>query len=449
MRREPAEGLGWQAGHAWCRGLDMMMISKFRLLAIGAGLLVVGFPLDRVVAKDWPQFRGPGGEGHALAERVPVEWSEGSNVRWKKALPGSGWSSPVLVGGKLYLTAAVPEGVQGGEQVDRQLHVFCLDAATGDTEWDREVFEQDGGKSPQIHKKNSHASPTPVVEEGMIYVHFGHQGTACLNLAGEVVWRTRELAYPPVHGGGGSPVVVGEHLVFTCDGSSDPFVAALSKKTGRLAWKFMRHSGVARKFSFATPLVIEVKGKKQVVVPGSGGVSALDPESGKEIWYVDYGDGYSVIPRPVYGHGMVYVSSGYDRPVAMAIRVDGKGDVTKTHVAWETDRRAPNTPSMLLVGDELYMVSDGGVATCLDAETGDEHWSERTGGGTSASPVYAEGRIYFQDEEGTGTVIEAGTTFRKLATNRLDGRTLASYALDDGAIYIRSETHLYRIGEGK
>ena len=397
-------------------------------------------------SKDWPQFRGPGGEGHSDATGVPVEWSEKKNVVWKRALPGSGWSSPVLVSGKLYLTAAVPQGGGDGPQANRSLHVFCLDAVTGKTEWDREVFEQGGAKTPNIHQKNSHASPTPVVEDGKIYVHFGHQGTACLDTQGKVLWRNREIVYAPVHGGGGSPVIAGDRLIFTCDGSRDPFVAALVKSSGRLAWKFKRDTGANKKFSFSTPLVIEAAGKTQVIVPGSGGVSSLDPRSGREIWFVDYGEGYSVIPRPVYGHGMVFVSSGYDRAVALAIRVDGKGNVTKTHVKWKTDRRAPHTPSMLLVGDELYMVSDGGVVTCLDAKTGDENWSERSGSGTSASPVYADGRIYIQDEKGMATVLAAGTDYKKLATNQLDGRTLASYAMDDGAIYIRSETHLYRIG---
>jgi len=399
-------------------------------------------------AKDWPQFRGPGGEGLSTATGLPIEWSEDKNVVWKKELPGSGWSSPVLVDGKLFLTAAVPVGEEGKEKPDRTLKVFCLDSENGKMVWEREVFNQDGKRSPKIHKKNSHASPTPIIEDGRIYVHFGHQGTACLDLKGEVLWTNRDLDYPPVHGGGGSPVIVDEFLIFTCDGSKDPFVAALRKKDGKLAWKFKRDTGAKKKFSFATPLVIEAAGKKQVIVPGSGGVSSLDPRTGEEIWFADYGQGYSVIPRPVFGHGMVFVSSGYDRPVAMAIKVDGKGDVTESHVVWTTDRRAPNTPSMLLVGEELYMISDGGVTTCLDAVSGDENWSERTGSGMSASPVFADGRIYIQDEKGTSTVLAAGTEFEKLATNQLDARTLASYALDDGAIYIRSETHLYRIGKG-
>jgi len=416
-------------------------------LFIAAVSWLVLAPVQPVDAGDWTQFRGPGGEGHSDAKGLPTEWSEQKNVVWKVPLPGSGWSSPVLAAGKLYLTAAIAEGGKTGASVDRRLHVFCLDAKTGKTIWDRDVFEQEGRKAPNIHKKNSHASPTPVIEGDRIYVHFGHQGTACLDTGGQVLWRNREIVYSPVHGGGGSPVIAGDKLIFTCDGKEKPFVAALSKEDGTLAWKFMRDTGAKKKFSFATPLVIEVGGKLQVIAPGSGGVSALDPDSGQQIWFADYGEGYSVIPRPVYGHGMVFVSSGYDRPVAMAIRSDGKGDVTKTHIVWETDRRAPNTPSMLLVGDELYMTSDGGVTTCLDAKSGDEYWSERTGGGMSASPVYAEGRIYLQDEEGLGTVLEAGTEFEELARNRLDGRTLASYALDDGAIYIRSETHLYRIGE--
>lgn len=409
-------------------------------------LVVFSLPAD---AKDWPQFRGAGGQGHSDAKAVPTEWSESKNVVWKKPLPGSGWSSPVLVDGKIYLTTAVSAAGSDGPQAERQLRVLCIDSEDGNIIWDREVFGQGGTGTPKIHKKNSHASPTPLVEGDRIYVHFGHQGTACLDKKGKVLWRSREITYAPVHGGGGSPVIVGDKLIFTCDGRADPMVAALWKATGKVAWKFKRDTKAKRKFSFATPLVIDVGGKKQVIAPGSGGVSALDPETGKEIWFVDYGEGYSVIPRPVYGHGMVFLSSGYDRPVAYAIKVGGRGDVTETHVAWKTDRRAPNTPSMLLVGEELYMVSDGGVTTCLDAKTGDENWSERTGAGMSASPVFAEGRIYVLDEKGTTKVLEAGTEFNVLVTNRIKGRTLASFAIGDGAIFIRSETHLYRIGEPK
>jgi outer membrane protein assembly factor BamB len=196
--------------------------------------------------------------------------------------------------------------------------------------------------------------------------------------------------------------------------------------------------------SFHTQLLIEVDGKRQVISAGSDVVAAHDPKTGEEIWRVRY-DGYSVIPRPVFGHGLLFIGTGYDRPTLIAVRPDGKGDVTETHVAWRMTKNAPHTPSPLLVGDELYVVSDGGIATCLDAKTGQVHWSERLGGGFSASPLEADGKVYFQNEAGVGLVVKAGTKYEPLAKNDLKERTLASYAAADGALFIRTAKHLYRI----
>ena len=207
---------------------------------------------------------------------------------------------------------------------------------------------------------------------------------------------------------------------------------------------------ISRKFSFSTPLLIEVKGQKQIISPGSEEVSALDPKDGKEIWRVHY-DGYSVIPRPVCGHGLVFLATGYGVPSLLAIRVDGKGDVTRTHVAWKTNRAAPHAPSPLLVGEELYLVSDQGVASCLDAKTGRAHWRERLlppGEGFSASPLYAGGKVYFQSEDGTGIVVKASERFEVVAKNEMHERTLASYAVVDGALFLRTEKRLYRF-EGR
>ena len=273
-------------------------------------------------------------------------------------------------------------------------------------------------------------------------------GTACLDLEGKVRWRSTELRYPPVHGNGGSPVLVGRALIFSCDGASDPFVAALDRETGKLLWKTPRETTAKKKFSFSTPLVIQIAGRTEVISPGSGAVCAYDPANGRELWRVRYGEGYSVVPRPVLGHGHLFIASGFDRPSVMAIRTGGQGDVTDTHVAWTLAKGAPNTPSLLLAGDELYFVSDGGIATCVDATTGRVHWSERLGGNFSASPILAEGRIYFQNEEGTTIVVKAGKEFAKLAENPLGEKTLASSAAANGALYIRTEEALYKISSG-
>jgi outer membrane protein assembly factor BamB len=262
-----------------------------------------------------------------------------------------------------------------------------------------------------------------------------------------VIWRNTELRYQPVHGNGGSPILAGDKLVFSCDGADQQFVAALECTTGKVAWKTPRQAGASRPFSFSTPLLITVGGRQQVVSPGSDAVMAYDPDTGREIWRVRY-DGYSVVPRPVYGHGLVFVCTGYNSPSLLAIRPDGAGDVTDTHVAWTTRRGVPHTPSPLLVGDDLYLLADGGTVSCLDARTGRARWQRRIGGAYSASPLYAGGKIYCQGEDGTGVVLQAGQSFRLLARNDLGEHTLASCAAADGALFIRTQQHLYRI-EGR
>lgn len=393
-------------------------------------------------ADDWPQFRGPTGQGIAPQGLYPVEWSASKNVLWRKPIPGKGWSSPIVSDGFVYLTTAVATEVSKGR--DQSLRALCLNANTGETIWDVEVFRQDGSQAPGIHGKNSHASPTPVTDGQRLYVHFGHQGTACLDLQGHLIWKNRNIHYQPVHGNGGTPILTESSLVFSCDGYEKPFVVALDRAKGNVIWKTDRDSESFKKFSFSTPLLITVNGKHEVISPGSGAVCAYDPATGREIWRVKY-DGYSVIPRPVFGHGMVFVSSGFESPSLLAIRPDGKGDVTASHVVWTLRKGAPLTPSPLLVDDEIYLVSDSGIASCVDAKTGKVHWQERIGGNYSASPLYADGKIYCQSEEGTGVVLKAGKRFQMLARNGIGERTLASYAVCDGTFFIRSENHLFRI----
>lgn len=394
------------------------------------------------LAADWPQFRGPLGNGISTEKNLPIQWNETQNIAWKQEVPGKAWSSPALVKGRLYLTTAVV----ADEKLSQR--ALCLNAKDGQIVWNTEIFTQESASAPKIHGKNSHASPTPLVESGRVYVHFGHQGTACLDLDGKIVWKTQELAFPPVHGNGNSPVLVDGLLIFSCDGASSPFIAALDIKNGDVRWKFARESDSAKRFAFATCEVITVAGKKQVISPGAGVVNSLDPATGKEIWHVNY-DGYSVIPRPVFGHGLVFMSTGYDSPSILAIRPDGQGDVTDTHVEWTLKKGAPHTPSPLLVGNELYLVSDGGIATCVDAKTGDVHWSERIGTKYSASPVYADGKIYCQDEDGKGTVLKPGQKFQKMAENGFAEPSLASYCVGDGAIFVRTEKHLYKVASQK
>lgn len=417
-----------------------LTMSRLRFLLTIAAVLL---SRSAYAGDNWPQFRGPKGQGVSAAVDLPVVWSDTENVVWKVPIEGEGWSSPVLFDGRVYLSAAVHDDTDS-DAGGYSLRVVCLDAKTGEVVWQRDVFRQEGETDAGIHNKNSHASATPLVSEDRLYVHFGHQGTACLDLDGDVIWRSNQLPYEPVHGNGGSPVLAGDALVFSCDGAEAPFVAALDRTSGDVLWKTPRPGDAAKKFSFSTPLAITVDGRQQVVSPGSDAVCAYDPETGREIWRVTY-DGYSVIPRPVFGHGLVYVCTGFGSPSLLAIRPDGSGDVTETHVVWSLNRGVPHTPSLLLLGDEIYMVSDKGIASCVDAHSGEVHWTERLDGAFSASPVYADGKIYFQAEEGEGFVIKADKQFELIARNELKARTLASYAIGERALFIRTDGHLYRI----
>ena len=414
------------------------MLHRMKLVVMS--LLAVAFPL-RLTAEDWPQFRGPTGQGLSNAKGMPVEWSATKNVAWKVEIPGQGWSSPVLSENKLYLTTAI--GAIGGPV---SLHALCLDAKDGTIVWDKEVFRPDPAAVKAIHKKNSPASATPIVTKDKLYVHFGHLGTAALDLSGKILWTQATLKYAPVHGNGGSPMLLDDKLIFSCDGGAAPFLVALDAGTGAVKWKTPRNTTAKRTFSFCTPLAIDVDGATQLIIPGSGFVGAYNPANGSELWRVRYGEGYSVVPRPVYAHGLLFLSSGFDSAVLYAIKPEGaKGDVTETAVAWKQRTGAPKTPSTLVVGDELYYVSDEGSATCADAKTGETLWNYRFNGGFSASPVYAEGKIYFQNESGVGFVVKADKAFTLLGENDLGERSLASYAVSDGALFIRTDKHLWKI----
>ena len=403
-----------------------------RALALGAAAAHAG-------ETEWPQFRGPTGQGLSSAVQVPTAWNATTHVAWKVAIPGRGWSSPVLARGRLYLTSAVGD-------TDKTLRALCLDATDGRVLWNTEVFHPDTASLAAMHAKNSPASGSPIVTTNRLYVHFGHMGTAALDLDGKVVWRQNDLTYQPVHGTGGSPILAGGALVFSCDGAKDPFVAALDAATGLLRWKTARHTPAKKPFSFSTPLAIEVRGATQIIIPGSGFVGGYDLQDGRELWRVGYGEGYSVVPRPVFAHGLLYISSGFDAPVLYAINPSTATDAgANPSIAWSSRKAAPHSASVLVLGDELYFVSDAGIATCADARTGAVHWSERLGGGFSASPIAAEGRVYFQNEAGVGYVVKAGKTYDLLATNDLGERTLASAAVADGALYLRSENHLWKI----
>ncbi len=335
----------------------------------------------------------------------------------------------------MWLTSATADGFAGLLLRGRTLRALAFDAATGRAAADIELFRL--SEAGSIHSKNSYASPTPVIDGDRVYVHFGSLGTACVKTTGEIVWKTR-LPYEHLHGPGGSPVVWHNLVIVSCDGTDQQYVIALDKHTGKVRWKAPRPRPAY--MAYSTPLVIHAGGRDQLISAGAYRAIAYDPSSGAEIWRVGYDQGFSNVPRPVFAHDLVFLATGFDHPSLLAVRPGGE-------IAWSTSRGAPLTPSPIVVGDELYMVSDNGIASCLDAKTGKLHWRERLGGNYSASPVYADGAIYFLSEEGECTLIEPGREFKKIGTNRIDGQTLASIAVSGGALFVRSATHLYRIGE--
>jgi outer membrane protein assembly factor BamB len=420
------------ANFAWLPALAGRISASLLILSISA----------LASAGQWPEFRGPSGQGHASETGLPLEWSESRNVVWKTPVPGRGWSSPVVADGRIWLTTST-ENTEGRRR-GVSLRALAFDSATGRELVNTEVFRID--RPEPLNGKNSSASPTPVVEGDRVYVHFGAQGTAALTTAGDVVWRTR-LDYESQHGNGGSPIRYGDLLIINCDGNGgdgDAYVVALDVKTGKIRWKATRRSPADQ--AYTTPLAIRVGDRAEIVSVGAYRAVAYDPANGNEIWRVSYADGFSNVPRPVFGQGLVFIATGFQQPALIAVRPDGSGDVTRSHIAWTLRRGAPLTPSPILVGDQLFVVNDTGIATCVEAKTGTIQWQQRLGGNYSASPVYADGRIFFPSEEGITTVIEPGTTFKRLAVNQLDGAILASMAVAEKSFFIRTDSHLYRIG---
>lgn len=386
---------------------------------------------SRLIAGDSPQFRGPDGEGHSIEKNLPMRWSENENIRWKTDIEGLGWSTPSIIGTQVWLTTAVDGG--------KSLHVVCLDRDSGKVVHDVEVFRHE--EPGPVHTKNSYASPSVVIDRDLVFAHFGKLGTVCLDRDAKVVWK-KELVYNHRHGPGGSPIVVGELLIISCDGTDLQFVTALNKRTGDEVWKTLRDG----KMAYSTPLLIEVEGRTQVVSTGGEWVVAYEPLTGKEIWRFRYPGGFSNVPRPVFGHGLVFVCAGYEKPMFYVVRPDGHGDVTETHMAWKLERGAPLNPSPLLLGDELYLMADNGVATCLDARTGDVHWQKRLGGNFTSSFLFGDSRIYINDEQGKTYVIAPNKSeYQELAVNELPGRTLATIAAADESLFLRTDTSVYRI----
>jgi outer membrane protein assembly factor BamB len=425
------------------------------VFALGASTAAMAALPKTQSADDWPQFRGPTGDGISLATNIPLTWSTNQNVKWKVPVPGRGRSSPVLLGDRIWLTTAFETNVQtfsaGPDRMQRaervQIGVVCLDRATGKQLYYRELYAVDN--PPAVNFFNSYATPTPVAEAGRFYCDFGTFGTACLDAnSGEVLWK-RQLPLEHFQGPGSSPALYKNLLILVRDGGDQQYITALDTRTGQTVWKTDRPPLSTRvrmfKKSYSTPLVFEAAGKVQMVVPGAQWFVSYDPDTGQEIWRVDNGKGETVAPRPVYGDGLVYLSTGVYRPKPQlwAVRVDGQGDVTATNVAWKLPSSIGFMASPLLLGHELYLLSDDGFVTCVDASSGAILNKVRLGGNYAASPTYAEGRIYCFSREGKTLVLKANKELIVLAENQLDGPVFASPAIVNSAIYLRTDSDLY------
>ena len=388
-------------------------------------------------AKGWNQFRGTTGQGHAVSENLPVRWNRGLGISWRSEITGKAWSSPIEVKNLLVISNARED--EDGKGI--LLEAIALDLLTGSIAWKCVIFRYD--TEIKIHGKNSYASPTPFFDGSMIYFHFGNLGTACLNTRGKVMWKTK-IEYSPVHGSGASPVINDDLLLLSADGADDPSIVALDKWSGALKWKARRESNAKKSFSFCTPLIIEDGGRKQIISPASDYVFSYDMR-GNLLWKSHYPGGYSVVPRPVFANGIVYLSSGYDHPTLYAIRTHGHGDVTLSHLVWKTSKSAPRNSSPILVKDCLFFVSDGGILSCLDSQNGEMHWKRRLTGNFSASPLHCNGLLYFCDEMGKTYVIEAGREYALIAVNDLEEGIMASPMAIGNALYLRTKEAIWKI----
>ncbi|MFH1716601.1 MAG: PQQ-binding-like beta-propeller repeat protein [Planctomycetota bacterium] len=414
-----------------------------RLLWFAAFVAVQAEPS---LAENWPCFRGPTQQGISHEKDIPLEWSETSNIVWKTPTAGEGWSSPVVFGDRVFVTAATEQAVS--------FRLICLDRLSGRILWDREVLRQKPGHKQMF---NSYASSTPATDGRMVYVVTFDGGIAAVSMEGAVVWTNRDYDYFSEHGLAVSPVLYRDLLIVPFDGSSsgpDPkvgwqiswdkaVIVALDKNTGKVRWEGKR--GYSR-IAHVTPQILSENGVDQLVSSAGNVVQGFDLETGRRIWTAS-SEGEGVVPSVVIGEGLVFTASGFGDSTIRAVRTGGKGDVTATHIAWSTTEDVPKVPSMLYAKPFLFLITETGVVKCLRAATGEVIWRERLAGKFSASPVWTEGRIYFLSESGLTTVIEAGPEFNVLAKNQLDAKCCASQAISQRQIFVRSEHNIYCIGE--
>ena len=406
-----------------------------------------------VACADWPQFRGPNGNGHVSSSSLPVNWSETQNITWKTPIPHRGWSTPVILDNKVWLTTATEDG--------RDFFVICIDANSGKILLNKKLFHADNPE-PLGNNINCYASPSPTIETGRVYINFGSYGTACLDTnTFEVLWQRTDLPCRHYRGPGSSLILYNDTLIVTMDGVDVQYLVALDKKTGKTVWKTDRttdfddlednglpyREGDLRK-AYSTPLIIDVNGQTQMLSIGAKSTYAYNPDNGKEIWKFIY-EGYSNAACPVYANNIAYILTGFGRTELYAVKTDGKGDVTNTHILWKAKKTLPQTPSPIIADNMLFTISDTGTLICFDAQTGEEIWKERIKAKFAASPIYTNGKIYLSAKNGTTTIFQPAKTYKPIATNKLEQGFMASPAIADNALYLRTITHLYKIKSEK
>lgn len=430
-------------------------------------LTLILFLAARVSAADWPQFRGPNGDGQSDARNLPDTWGGPfRSTTWRTATPGQGWSSPVVVGQRIWLTAAEQTALPVNElqkkltkspygELDFQTHANVtmlaveLDATNGRILRRLELFSSEN--PAPIHAMNSYASPTPVTDGKRLYCHFGSLGTVCVDMVkGEILWKER-FVFDEITGPGNSPVLCGDRLILACDGADQQFVVALDAQTGKEIWRTRRPSITVPddklRRSFSTPLVVQHAGRIQVIAPAAQWVVAYNPVNGEEWWRAKIAEGHALVPRPVFHDGVVFVCTGYPKPELWAIRVDGSGDVSQSHVKWSYKKQIPTISSPVISGDQIYFVSGLGVATSLRLADGELVWQHRLEGEYAASPLSADGKIYFTSHDGLTTVVRPGTNYEELNQNQLSGRTMASLAVAGESLLIRTDGLLYCVSK--
>jgi len=398
-------------------------------------------------SENWPQFRGPGSQGRSAEVPLPLQWSATQNVRWKAAIPGESWSSPIVWGDRVFVTTATESG--------QSCRVLSLDRKTGKIRWNNEVFRQAPSRK---EGRNTYATPTPATDGRRVYACFGDGSVAALDFAGRVVWTNRDHKFYGQHGLASSPILHQGLIIMARDGSSDgedkklgwqtpwdlSYVLALDAKTGQTRWKGKR--GLSRISHGGPALWTAPDGMVQVVSEAGDVVQGFDLLTGERLWSSEVlGEGK--VPSMVIGDGLVFTAGGWGgKETIKAFKPGGKGDLKEQNLVWEQKKGMPKIPSLVYVNPHLFAITDGGVATCMKASSGELVWQERVGGTFSASPIAAGGRLYLLDDDGQTTIVEAGPVFKVLAKNPLGERVQASMAASQGQLFIRSEKNLFCIG---